>query len=291
VRNAIAAVLAVSGLAAPVAAADAPGEYRVRRDAVQLALPNRGVEGTRTHNVREFVLDVPLLWAAAATLREPARIEADGETQELPIGTVLPLQMIGPAGVDPIAAYCTPRRAAERAAERGIAGALLGGGSLWRGMIRRATDRQACLIDTDRDGRVDSSVIVGEGSPEARRPRPTAPAAVEVAALQPIGEQDRLRIKLVRVDRRGRWADFELEIEQQGHRRRFDLIGGSWGSSNRQARILTGGDVVQPGDMVGTLFHVLAVDPAARTAQIRWSDKRDVDLPVVIPDSLRIVTR
>lgn len=290
-KIAIAAALTAASIAAPAPAAEATGEYRVRAAAIQLAMPNRVAEGTRRHAVRDIVLDVPLLWAGAATLREPVRIEGHGEAQELPAGTVLPMQMIGPSGAEPVPAFCTPRRAAERAAERGALGALLGGGSLWRGIIRRATDRQACVIDADGDGRVESSVILGDGPPEARRPRPLAPAAVELAQLQPIGERDRFRIKLVRVDGRGRWAEFELQIEQQGDLRRFDEMSGRWGRTTRITRVRATPDGAGTGNIAGTLFNLVSADGAARSAEIRWSEKPARDLAIVIPDALQIVVR
>ena len=117
------------------------------------------------------------------------------------------------------------------------------------------------------------------------------PAAFEVAELQPIGPQDRLRIKLIRVDRRGRWAEFELQIEQQGDLRSFDVMSGPWGSTNRITRVPAGSDAQLTGNIAGTLFSLVAVDGAARTAEIRWSDKPARDLPVVIPDALRVVVR
>jgi hypothetical protein len=287
-----AAALTAAFASAPApSAADTGGEYRVQVAAVQLALPNRAERAPRTIRVGETILDVPLLWAVAATLREPARIEADGQVQELPAGTVLPMQVIGPERGERVAAFCTPRRAAERAADRGVLGVLLGGGSLWRGMIRRATDRQACLIDADGDGRAESSVILGDGSPAARRPRAVAPVAVETAELQPIGPEDRLRLKLTRVARRGGWADVELDIEQQGHRRSFDEISGPWGRSLRITRIPLVAAEPRTTSIVGAAFRIAAIDGTARTASIEWSDKPADDTAILIPDALRIVIR
>lgn len=278
-------------LCTAAAAPEAAGEYRVHVAPVQLAMPNSAVEGTRTHGLNDYVLDVPLLWAEAGTLREAVRVEADGSVQELAAGTVLPLHLIGPEGGDPVRAFCTPRQAAERAFERGTLAVLFGERSALRGVLRRANDRQTCLIDSDADGRVDSSVILGEGPPEARRPRPLSPAPIELSELQPIGGEDRLRIKLTRLDRRGRWAEFELEIRQQGRRRGFDQIGGPWGSSSRISRIDTAAEGGAAGNLAGTVFSVVAVDGAARTAQIRWSEKPPRDLRVAIPDTVQVVVR
>jgi hypothetical protein len=290
-RNGVSAACAGAFLCTAAAPADTSAEYRVHAAPVQLALPNSGAEGTRTHGVGDYVLDVPLLWEEAGTLREPVRVEVDGAVQEFAAGTVLPLHLIGPAKGDPVRAFCTPRRAAERAFERGTMSFLFGPQSALRGAVRRANDRQTCMIDSDADGRVDSSVILGDGPPEARRPRPLAPAAVDRSENQPIGNEDRLRLKLTRLDRRGRWAEFELEIQQQGRLRAFDLLAGEWGSSNRISRVPADSEGVLHGDIAGTVFSVLAVDGAARSAQIRWSTKPARNLVVAIPESVQIVRR
>lgn len=291
-----AAAVPAAAQARPVAAAapapaESGGEYRARAPAVQLALPNRVAEGSRTHNLHDVILDAPLLWAATATLREPVQVVADGATQELPAGTVLPMQLIGPADAQPIVAFCTPRRPSERAADRGVLGAVFDSGTLVRGIIRRATNRQVCLIDNDGDGDAESSVIIGDGSPAARRPREVAGAAYDFAELQPVGAEDRLRIKLQRIDRRGRWAEFELQIEQQGDRRRFDVLSGAWGSSNRITRVPVGADGEHSAHIVSTMFSVTAIDGTARTAEIAWSNSAPRDVPIVIPDRLQYIVR
>jgi hypothetical protein len=272
------------------AAAPAATEgYSVQSAAVQLALPNSGPRGVKDYRVGEAILELPLLWSAAATLREPATIEADGKSQQLDAGSVLPRQLLAARGTTPIAAYCTPRQAAERSAERGALGILLGGGSLWRKAIRSATDRQACLIDTDADGRADHSVIVGDGSPEARTPRPISPLALQVAELVPISGQDRLRIKLLRVSPKAGFAEFEIDIVQQGKERVFDVIGGPWGSASRVTRVDFKASGPAPVSMLGADFSLVALDGAERRARIEWLEGVERDRPVIIPDALHVV--
>src|SRR5690349_15686865 len=93
-------IMARRGVAEALAAASlfcAPahaGPLSPQAPAIQLALPNSGPRGERSHAVDEPILDLPLFWAWAATLRDPAAIDVDGVSAPLPAGTVLAQQVL-----------------------------------------------------------------------------------------------------------------------------------------------------------------------------------------------------
>ena len=267
----------------------AAGPMKVRQSDIQFAFPNSGERGVQVFNKGQVILDVPLRWSAAATVRDAVTFSADGKSETIAAGTALPLLVLGDESGSQVTAYCTPRRAAERSAERGGLGMLLGGGSLWRGMIRSATDRQLCLIDADGDGRADQAALVNDGSPTARTPQPIAPVAITIVEGAPISRDDSARIAVSGIGRN--WAEFTLTVTQQGYPRRFDSIAGAWGTSSRVTRIKLPENGAKSASIFGADFSILAVDPVRQTARIEWTASADQHLIVVIPDKLRTEVR
>lgn len=261
------------------------GPMSVRQSAIQLALPNSGPRGVQDYRVGDMVLDLPLFWANAATLRGEANVQTDEALEHLAAGTVLPMQMLAESGGVPLRAYCTPRRGAERAADRGVLGQLPALGWWVRRAVRAATDRQLCLIDSDGDGRADQSLVVGDGPPAMRTPHAIAPVAIDTADLVPISSDDRVQLQLTRVGRD--WAELTLIILQEGDPRRFDEVSGHWGSSLRVSRVTEGG----PASILGADFSLLTVDRDNRTARIEWPAGVDPRQFAIIPDRLDLVTR
>lgn len=267
----------------------AVGPLKVRQSEIQFARPNSGARGVHDYNKGQVILDVPLRWAAAAILRDAVSFNADGKSESIAAGTVLPLVLLSDASGTQVKAYCTSRRAAERAADRGALGVLLGGGSLWRSMIRSATDRQLCLIDSDGDARADQGLVVSDGSPVARTPQSIAPAAMELVDAAPISREDSARIALTGIGRN--WAEFTLTVTQQGSPRRFDTISGGWGTSSRVTRIKLPEKGAKSASIFGADFSILAIDDPSQTARLEWPENADANRLVVIPDKLQLQYR
>lgn len=207
----------------------------------------------------------------------------------LPAGSVLQGVMLTIAAThhDEMA-YCTPRNAAERKADGGVLGAMLGGGSLWRGMIRSATDRQYCLIDSDDDGMADHSVELNAGSPAARTPVAIAPVKLNRDKLIPISDDDdHVLIKVDGVSSNGKAVRFRLEVIQQGKGRVFTSIG----STNRLTWVKADHGLPARASIFETKFDVVSIDGANHTAVITWPT--DVDLKEVVPieDGLHVNIR
>jgi hypothetical protein len=287
-RIALAACLPAAIMAAAPALAD---PYSVRIPAIQLAVPAALPAQERNYRVGDTVLDLPLLWSSAATLLEPVTAEADGQSERLAAGTLLPVQRLASASHGPtVTAYCTVRRAAERAADRNVIGQALFG-ALTRRVVQSLTDRQLCLLDSDNDGRLDQSLVVGDGSPEARTPRAIAPAGMRVADLVPISSGNRIRLELTGVGRRGDSLNFLVHIEQEGHDRVFDIFGGSWGQVERRPRLRFGRGMPAEANMLGATLHVSNIDGPGRSVRLRWTGHADPGRAIVVPDGLRYERR
>lgn len=282
------AALALALAAAPAAAVAEP--YAAQAPAVQLVQPNSGPRIARSYRVGETILQLPILWASAATLDQATAIDVDGASVPLPVGTVLAQQPLQQAGGATLRAYCTPRRAAERATDHGLLAAPLFRMTL-RPLLRSTTDRQLCLIDSDGDGQADQGLAIGDGSPEARTPHAVTPVALNAAPLVPVSSEDQVRIVLKGVGRRGTSAEFEIVVEQQGRRRAFQTISGPWGSSERLPRVTIGRSPPTAASLLAAEFTILAADPNAQTLRIQWPDGADPNRFVIIPDTLRIVYR
>jgi hypothetical protein len=265
-------------------------EFELLRSSPQIAFPNTGPRGQFDYKVGDTILTVPLLWARAATLDAPVTIKADTETITLEKNTVLPAAIIGPKAGTVVLAFCTPRKAAERKAEKGGLGILLGGGSLWRSMIRSATDKQFCLIDADRDNKAEQSVMINAGSPQARSPVNITPVPLLVGENVPISPKDNLSIRFADTVAKGKFPTLELNILQQGETRQFDGFSGSWGSSNR---VTTIGDKKTSWPITTKIsaadFTVLGLDPITKILRIEWPAQVDEKQVVVVPDGLAVV--
>jgi len=274
--------LHLAGLAGVLffAAMPAAAQYRPAAAAVQLAMPTDVPTEDRTYRKNEALLDLPLLWARAATLQEAVTVEADGQSQQLAAGTVLGAQnLYNPSGGDVLHAFCTPRRASERALDGGDRDYWLA-----RALLRGATDRQVCLVDSDYDGRFDQSLLVNAGPAEARVPHPIPPAAMTVAELVPMSARDRIWVELVGIDRQGRALTLSIHVEQQGHDRSFSRFGGRWGEVEQRPRLQLTPGRSNEFNVLGATLHVSAVDGAARTVRLRWTGHDDLTRAIVVPD-------
>src|SRR5262245_61507555 len=74
--------------------------------AVQVVLPNSGPRIERTYSVGETILELPILWASAATLGASVTIDLDGVGERLLRGEILALQVLTDDGGRFVRAYC-----------------------------------------------------------------------------------------------------------------------------------------------------------------------------------------
>jgi hypothetical protein len=277
--------------AAPIASAqNAPrAPIEITREAQQIALPNSLPRGDRSYKQGDPILTVPLVWEYGAILKDATTIRADGDIKDLPAGTVLQaMTLTETANSKQVAAYCTPRNAAERKADKGALGVLLGGGSVWRKVIRSETDRQYCLIDLDDDGIADQSVLINAGTHAARTPVATTPVHLDRQKMLPISDRDKMVIVLTEVSKDGLFANVRLDIIQQGEPRAFDTFGNTLRVTRLGAK--KQGFPVK-AEILGARFSIVALDGATRTATVNWPQDADPALAIAISDGLQVNIR
>lgn len=264
------------------------GELKLVGSAAQVAFPNSGPRGDIAYNEGEYILRVPLLWTDAATLSDPVTITADNQWTTIEAGTALPAATLKSTDGEILLAFCTPRKGAERKAEKGILGTLLGGGSLWRAAIRSATDGQFCLIDADRDGHADHSVMINAGTPAARTPVAITPTPLAVGQLVPISSNDEVRIRLTDIAAKSDRISFEFEILQQGEKRGFTSFSTAAGSAERFIHI--NGKKGWPSDVnvAGGRFEIVNVSGPEKQISLRWPENADKAYAFAVPDGLKV---
>lgn len=241
--------------------------------------PSEGV--TKHLRVGDAVLDVPLRWKSAAVLNQAVQVAADDRRLGLTKGQALVemrLHFDDPKFAQ-ASAFCVPRVAdpirKSPLLAMGVFGAML---------ARSTTDSQFCLVDANRDGVADHSVLVNAGSPAARTPVPIVPTPYILTPGAPVGEGDTFKIIY-----RGR-SYFEMAVIQQGHARRFDTLTfvGPSGKESYKKGLRTvkmpDGSVRVPAP--GVVFNARNYDKRSETIDIVWpAVTQAVALP--IPDVVR----
>ena len=245
-------------------------------------LPSESV--TKHLRVGDAALDVPLRWKSAAVLSQPVQVAADDRRVNLTQGQALAemrLQFDDPKFAQ-ASAFCVPRLA-DPIRKAPMAFGL--GGMLGKALARSATDGQFCLVDLNRDGIADHSVLVNAGSPAARSPVPIAGAPYVLTPGAPVSEGDSFRIAY------GGGSSFEIAIIQQGNARRFDTLTfvGPSGKSrfNKYLRTvkMPDGSVQVPAP--GVVFTARNYDKSSKSIDIDWpAVTQPVALP--IPDDVKM---
>ena len=236
-------------------------------------------------HVGDTVLEVPLRWKSAAVLSQPAEVTADDRHVSLKQGQALVetlLQFDDPTFAQ-ASAFCVPRLAdpirKNPLLAMGVFGAML---------ARSTTDGQFCLIDSDRDGRADHSVLVNAGSPAARTPVAIAATTYVLTPGAAVSEGDTFSITY------GGGRYFALAINQQGKPRRFDTLSftGPAGrrSYDRSLRTVKMPDGSFQVPAPGVTFTARNYDKSDRSIDIDWpAVTQAVALP--IPDDVKSVYR
>jgi hypothetical protein len=221
---------------------------------------------TKRLRVPEDVINVPLRWEKAAVLSQAVDVVADDRRASLTKGQALVetrLQFDDPKFAQ-AASFCVPR-AADPLRKAPMLGAL---GMFGAMMARSTTDGQFCLIDIERDGVADHSVLVNAGSPAARTPVPIIATPYILTPGAPVSEGDFFRIFY----RGGSY--FEMAIVQQGRARRFDTLtfAGPAGKETYRKGLRT---VKMPDGSMrvpvpGVVFTARNYDKAGQSIEIAW---------------------
>lgn len=229
------------------------------------------------------VFRAPARWLLAGHLERDVAVTIDDQEHVFLAADILPQLLFMPDGSQASAefAYCTPRNRGENATRSGLGGALFGG-SLWDSLARSMTDTQFCLRDSDGDGQLDTSLLLGEGDNDFVRGPAIDPVAVISANEAEISADDEVRIKLTSVGRNH--VELALEIIQQGHNLDFtSMRSGQFFASSLTRYRLTDAMPMQV-DMFGISFQITAFDRTANTATISWTESPK-QTQVIIPDN------
>jgi hypothetical protein len=225
--------------------------------------------------VGDAVLDVPLRWERAAVLNQAVEVAADDRRLTLKQGQALAETRLqfDDARFAQVASFCVPR-----VADPLRKNPMLGLGIIGSALARSTTDSQFCLVDADRDGSADHSVLVNGGSPAARIPVRVVATPYTLTPGATVGEGDFFKIFY----RGGSY--FEMAIVQQGHARRFDTLtfkGPSGKEHYRKGlRIVKMPDATIRVPVPGATFTARNYDKTSDSIEVVWPA---VALPIAYP--------
>lgn len=234
--------------------------------------------GSRTLKKGEVLWNVGLRWPKAAVIDQPVQLAADTRRANLNAGEVLAetrLKFDDPALANAVA-YCVARKADPQKATFGMLGGILG---------RSLTDGQFCIVDKDRDGVADMSVLVNAGSPAARTPVAVAPIPYHTEIGAAVGTGDYARLVYVGGQK------FELEIYEQGSKRKFDtfMTRGNYGQETFTSLIRPAKHTDDLHTPSGTL-HIRAYDKASGSITVDWDARTRLKL-MPVPDDVQTTVR
>jgi hypothetical protein len=211
------------------------------------------------------VFEFPLRWSEAAMPSQQVWVTADRDTRLIKKEQALVRARLvfDSPEFGNASAFCVPREAAP--IDDRLGGAFLG--KLGMKLLRSQTDGQFCLIDKDNNGSFDHSVLINDGTSEARTPRPIETVGYRVEVGAPVWEGDKVRIIY-----RGKYR-FDLEIVEQDNIRQFDsftvTLPDGPHSYARQARASKTADGLYALKIPGIDLTV-AYDKASQSASVRW---------------------
>jgi hypothetical protein len=230
------------------------------------------------------------MWSEAALVEQSRTVTVGGRSITFSPSTYLPRATLRFEGAMWDAqGYCTPRVAAERGVDRGSLTGLLLGPKLARSLVKSETDAQACLVDTDADGRFDQVALVNAGS--ASDVARIEPVSFRVREMAPIGSQDEVRIRYRGFAVATTSPMLELELVQQGRKRAFDRLSVGNGAQRRTFDHITfvsskkGWPVAV--EILGLTLSVSGVDPATKAMSVEWTKNAAGLRRVVIPDDVK----
>jgi hypothetical protein len=257
-----------------------------RQQAAQIYRPNIGKRGVQKLMEGDDALVVPLIWTRAATVGRGVDVSAGDRRDFISQGDVLPEEFIASAqgSADGFIAYCMPRKAKERSVDRmnGHAGGLI----LARSLMRSMNDAQFCLVDRDKDGQADASILVGAGWGPQRSLRPIAPVPLTIANdVQISAHDDLVRISFRDAGKSG--PSFEFEVRQQGDDRSFS----TWGGQRSILSYKAAKGWPQRVTIAGATFVITGYDPVAKTVTVEWPEDVDRNVRIDISDDVTYVPR
>ncbi len=248
----------------------------------QVVRVNSGPRGEVTYRKGDDLVRLPLLWGNAAQIEAPVTFDFAGEKETIPANATLPLVQFRANGQQASTRkiYCTRSRITERIKSGGLMGILQSK------LINSLSDTQKCLEDTDNDGKLDRTLIIGEGDNDFTIGGPIAPLSFKTLGLAPIdGNGDYLELNLISVGKNK--VQIWLGITRQGKALQFQRISSGGITSQRFTTLKTDGAGTNSFQIFGVRMDIVSIDPVAKTATIKWPDDAPQDLVLAVPIDVR----
>lgn len=281
--------LAVLALPFSVAAQDDEAEEaREFEQSARFVYARSGPAETRTYSDDENLFEGRMSWYFAGELAESRTVTFGQYQYGFGEGQVLPQIRIWPDGADsePELIYCSPRRSADPVTAAMMGRIMAGPYGYSAGsspVSNRSTERRFCLRDTDGDGLLDASLMLGKGD-ESFVPGDTVqPVGVAPADGARVTRDTEVRLGITRVSRRK--IRFQLSASERGM---------SVGYANFDAEVpRDDGREDQDGrtypvevDVFGMTFEVIGHDRREDTVTIRWPEVSE-PVQITVPEQRR----
>ncbi len=250
----------------PVFAQDAVWE-----ESPQLFFANELPSGTHTYAERDVLVRIPTRYLHAVRLLTDSSVEIGGARHQFRAGDVLPQVQFRPDGTEESTEiiFCTPRHH--------------GANDMRSPAVRRlfGEQSQVCLQDTDGDGMMDTSLVVGSGQNDFTRGGAIVPVATELADDTAISDRDGVQLEVNMVGTQG--ADFKLQIERQGRRLPFDTVTSGAFAAQEHNLIMFQGDQPVNAQILSIMFQIVGFDAVASNVTVHWVEVQK-QIRVRIPD-------
>jgi hypothetical protein len=266
-------LMALLALAPAALLLSAAGRYEVRPTTIRvMAQPEHSPSEARDYRAGDLVFSAPLGWAMAGKLRSDLKVAGAGGELVVPAGTILPAALVTARHPGKIRAgniiLCLEKSSplSDRLAQMLLARANLA-------PVRGA---QACLLDSNYDGMLDSAAAIGFKGDLALDPMPVAPTAYDQGSDFPIGGRSEASIQFNGTQFGTSNPYFDLRVVVDGKARRFTDFEYSGTGGKRLAgfekvfHVARKTGFPQSKEMLGGQMTVLSYEGG--TLRLRWDE-------------------
>jgi hypothetical protein len=264
--------LALLALAPAALLLSAAGRYEVRPTTIRvLAQPEHSPGEARDYHAGDLVFSAPLGWAMAGKLRSDLKISGAGGELVVPAGTILPAALVTARHPGKIRAgniiLCLEKSSA---LSDQLARSILA-----RASLEPVRGAQACLLDSNYDGMLDSAAAIGFKGDLALDPVPVAPTAYDQGSGFPIGGRSEASIQFDGTQFGTSNPYFDLRIVVDGKIRRFtdfeyDIVGSGRVAMEKVFHVSRKMGFPQTREMLGGKMTVVSYEGGV--LKLRWDE-------------------
>lgn len=281
-------LVSVLTVAAPIVMAEPGGLKSNREQSPEIFLATSMPKGEVTVHADEPFARLPLLWASAARLKDPATLSVDGHTVTLAAGTLLPEERIvaysHPHGV--LLAFCTPAEHPERKLEHGWRAALFGGGAVIRNYVKATAPGEFCLTDTGVGGGFNELRYVDDDWQDVQPPVKIPSIQYEKVLNAPVSADSFVELKFSYIRRHS--PIVKMNIIQMGKSRLFTQISNGDFYGQNENLIKIDKDLPKSVQIFGIDFDIVDIDPSPNMATVRFPGRIGADRVMFIQEDTTI---